>query len=193
MTELEEIDIEQLKRQDQDAWRHAVDVYYPGLVLFCGRFVTDPSDAYEIAHETYIKAKRCIDSFNSSKYSSFRPWLLQIAKNTAFDRINSRKKEANRLLLPRPSESATTQLYIKLAESGPGPRTNMHRKDVHAILYKALDKIDPIFREIIMLRYIDNLTRKEISEYLDIPENTAKSRLRLALEKLRGLIPGNTF
>ncbi len=185
--------INKLKEYEDSAWQAVVEEHYKGLLLFCGRFVKDESDAYAIVHDTYIKAKKNINSFNSEKYSSFRPWLWQIAKNIAINFINSSNKEKRRLINPPLSESLTTQLYLKIADTKPGPRTNVNMKAMYLDLYKALENIKPIFREIVMLRYSDKLSRKEIAEFLDISENTVKSRLRLALGKLRKSLPKDSL
>ena len=75
----------------------------------------------------------------------------------------------------------------------PGPRTEAHEKDRYKILFESLDHLDERLSEVVFLHYMDGLTRKEIAEYLEIPENTVKSRLRIAFERLRNVLPRELY
>ena len=61
------------------------------------------------------------------------------------------------------------------------------------MLFESLDQLDDRFSEVIFLHYMDGLTRREIAELLDKPENTIKSRLRIAFEKLRNVLPKDLY
>ncbi len=191
-------DIELISRlkaniDDDDAWDGIVELYYNSLILFCGRFFTSQEEVEDIAHESLIKAKNKISQFNTNDYSSLRPWLWQVAKHTAYDKIKfyKRRNMYNGMIIP--SKFATTHSIFKLRDNKPGPRTEAQKQDRFRVLYNALDKLDTRFSDVIFLHYIDNFTRKEIAEFLEISDNTVKSRLRVALEKIKKLLPDELF
>ena len=183
--------IKRLQNGEKTAWKKIASQYYKGLVLYCGRYVRNQSDAKDLAQDSFVKAMANIVKFDSNRYSSIQPWLWQIARNTALNYIKSRKRKDGNWQQAKPSQSTTTQTYLKLIDNRPGPRTMANSSEKYKILFSHLDKLDEKFIEVIFLHYMDGLTRKQIAELLNIPENTVKSRLRLALEKLRGSLPAD--
>lgn len=102
--------------------------------------------------------------------------------------IRARKHREDKWQSPRIAESSTCQTYFKIADSSPGPRTQIGELERNKNLFRYVDTRDQKFSKVLMLRYIDGLTRKQIAELLDIPENTVKSRLRIALDKIRSIM-----
>ena len=181
--------VQRLQAGDKAAWKDTANQYYKGLVLFCGRYVRNQSDVKDLVHDTFVKAMANIAKFDSKRYTSIKPWLWQIARNTALNYIKSRKLKDGDWQPVQPSQSTTTGTFLKLIDNRPGPRTLIHSSEKYKILFDCLDKLDEKFTEVVFLHYMDGLTRKQMAELLDIPENTVKSRLRLALEKLRLALP----
>ena len=185
--------IERLKDNEDAAWEEFTELYYDGLILFCGRFVREPSDALDIVHDTFVKAKERIDRFDINQFSSLKPWIWQVARYTAIDAIRSRNlRDKRRERLPV-SDSATSQTFLKLPDDNPGPRSQAHKMSKKDALLRCIDELDEKFSEVILLHYIDGFKRREIAETLQISENTVKSRLRLAFEKLRDRLPPDLY
>ena len=180
--------IKKLKNKENEAWRELITRYYKGLVIVCGRYVRNWDEAKDLVHDSIIKAMQNINKFDSTRYTTVKPWLWQIAKNTALNHVKARKRREDKWQSIRPSNSATTQTYLKIMDSKPGPRTEAHQKDKSKLLFDCLDKLDEKFSEVVFLHYMDGLTRKQIAEVLNIPENTVKSRLRIGMERLRAFL-----
>ena len=185
--------IKNLKNNDEAAWKQIVDLYYNRLLLVCGRYVRAQEEAKDLVQETFIKAKKNMDKFDTARFSSLRPWLWQMATNISLDYIRSRKHKEEEWSPPRLSESASTAFYLKIIDSNPGPRTEAHHQGKSEKIHEALEQLDDIFREVICLHYMDGLTRKDIAEFIGVSENTVKSRLRLAFQKLRKLLPEDLY
>ena len=178
-----------LQNKDDEAWQHVVTLYYDRLLLFCGRYVQSRHEAEDLVHDTFFRAMVNVSKFDSHRYSDIQPWLWQIAKTTSLMHI--RYKNVRKGVLPSDPKtvSSSTMTILKIIDDRPGPRTAVNEKDKYELVFSSLDKIDDKFREVLFLRYIDGFTRKQVAELLDIPENTVKSRLRIALKKVRSALP----
>ena len=185
--------VEKLKTDDMEAWKDIVEAYYKQLILFCHRYAEEPDLAQDIANSAFVKAKENIGKFDFQKYSQFRPWLWQIAKNIALDSIKKRKPEKREEKRESDSMLTITQTMLEGIEPGPGPITHAFKNERYTILFSCLEQIDEKFSEVLLLHYMDRMRRKEIAQFLEIPENTVKSRLRLALEKLRSALPSDIY
>lgn len=185
--------IENLRKNDESAWKGLVDLYYNRLLLVCGRYVRSQEQAKDLVQETFIKAKKNINKFDATRFSSLRPWLWQMATNISLDYVRSRKHKEEQWSPPRLSESASSAFYLKIIDSHAGPCTEAHNRSKSEKIHEALEQLDDIFREVICLHYMDGLTRKDIAEFVGIPENTVKSRLRIAFQRLRNLLPEELY
>ena len=178
-----------LQKKDDDAWRELVNRYYDRLIHFCGRFVRSQDEAKDLVHDTFFRAMGHISQFNVDRYDTIQPWLWQIAKTTTLKYIRYRKVREEDWQDVRLTQSHTTMTILKIMDSRPGPRTKASEADKYRVVFEFLDNLSEKFREVLLLHYMDGLTRKQIAELLDIPENTVKSRLRIALQKLRPALP----
>ena len=129
--------------------------------------------AEEISQQALLKAweKRK----NYAGRSSVKTWLFTIAKNTWRDRLR-RKKTAPALSTLPPEETT--------AEIAPGPGETACSAEFRSALEKALKLLPDEQREALALRECGTITFQQISEILDIPVATVKSRVRYALLKL---------
>lgn len=185
--------VECLQRNDQKAWDFLVRMYYEDLVTFCSRYVHSSNEARDLVHDTFIKAKKKIQRFEQCTYGSIRPWLWRIARNTALDYIRYRNVREPDWQAPKIMESSATRAYLRIPDDKTGPRTSARKQEEYHRLFESLEQLDPIHHEIVCLRYIDQFSRKEIATYLGIPENTVKSRLRVALKNLRTMLPRSMY
>jgi RNA polymerase sigma-70 factor (ECF subfamily) len=160
---------DRLRQFDTAAWTDVVDTYYQPLLLFCGRYVKGTDEAHDPARP-------------------FRAWIYTIARNLCIDHLR-RQAKAPAAPLPELSLTATSDLLWEVADDAPGPRTACGHRDAYQQVLDALDGLEPIHREVVLLRYIDGMSRHEIAELLEIPENTVKSRLFNALRKVRERLP----
>lgn len=128
----------------------------------------------DIVQETFIKAWQYVRQGN--KIENFKPFLYRIATNLIID--ESRRKKAASL--------------EELEEHGFEPANDEYHKiqiqlEFNEILAE-LEKLEESAREVIVMRYVDQLTPKEIAAILGEPENRISVRLHRALEKLRKLL-----
>ena len=125
--------------------------------------VHDAAAAEDIAQESFLAAVRSLDRFDFRR--PFGPWLHRIAVNRAIDwaRARALRSETEEQDVPAPDP--------------PEPDERM---------LPALASLDPEHRAVIVLRYLLEYTPGEIAELLDLPRGTVNSRLRRALDQLKG-------
>jgi RNA polymerase sigma-70 factor, ECF subfamily len=177
-----------LRQQDDVAWAQVAELFYSRLLIFCSQYVNDRGDARDIVHDTFVRAKERIDQYDREK--PFSGWLFAIARHRAFDLWRKGRHEVQ-IRAITPSSSIAARYLDDVRDGQPGPRTECEQADQYQRLLECLDELSDIQAEIIMLRYLQQLSRKEIAALLDIPENTVKSRLLNGLRSLREVVDRN--
>lgn len=128
----------------------------------------------DITAETFYKAIKNIDSFNSG---SIFTWLCTIARNTYFDYI--KKKEYKNLPFPENAD----ETFLSDAAT---PEEHALAQDERLLLYKCLQKLEPEKKDLVYLRIFGNLTFKEIGEIIGKSENYARVTFHRSKNQLKG-------
>ncbi len=141
----------------------------------------DPSAAEEVTQDTFFNVWRRAGSYKPDR-GKVTSWLFSIAHNRAIDELRKRRREYNRVqydvdLSNRPTESRSDDPMEYVTIQYEGTR-----------LKSALMKLRPEQREVVVLAYFGGLTHSEISRRLDQPLGTVKTRMRLAMKKLREVL-----
>ncbi len=142
------------------------------------RYLTrNAHDAEDIVQDACLRALKYFDSFRGEGESSARAWLLTIVRNTAYSRKGRRRVEA------ATTEFDEAQHSSAVAEEH--PEGALLQEDAKETLGRALDRLAPEFREVIVLRELEGLSYKEISEVAGVPVGTVMSRLSRARTRLQ--------
>lgn len=162
--------IQRMEEGDTKAVEELIELFYPEILRYCLWHAPNRSLAEDAAQETFLKVLRYHDHYTHSK-GKFKPFLYQIAANTCID---MRRKV-------RPSEISLEQSETDLPFAEPG------YEDVQSdlALRQLVRDLPDNLREIVLLRYGQDLTLREIAGILDLPLRTVQSRLRSALKKLK--------
>jgi RNA polymerase sigma-70 factor (ECF subfamily) len=148
-----------------------------GLLL---RILAHPQDAEEVLLDVFMKAWKYAASY-SEKRGSVQAWLLIMARNSAIDRIRAKKAQPATLsfepeAFPEPVSADATPEEASVIEE--------RRRRVQQVL----NELPPEQREVVILSFFGGLTHAELAERLGEPLGTVKSRVRMGLHKLRGLL-----
>lgn len=165
---------------DSGAYETLVDRYDAKLMRYASKFLVDADDAKDLVQDTFIKAYENIQSFDASR--RFSPWVYRIAHN---EFVNALKKRQSRHTV-FDFDIDTILPFIQAAETA--DRLAMD-KDLRRGIDENLDKLDPKYREPLILYYLEEMDYKEISDVLQIPVSTVGVRLaraRSALKKIVG-------
>lgn len=158
-----------------------VNQYQRDLVNFHYRFVGNRPEAEDLAQDTFIKAYKKFDTLKEP--DKLKSWLFQIARNTVIDffRRNKNKPFAmDSAILENIPEAATVDYQSRAADM-----------EVSKELEHCIDRLVKEDRAIIKLLYYEGFSYKEISELLNINQNTLKSRLHRARKILLEAIQAN--
>lgn len=141
------------------------------------------ADAEEVAQEAFLKVFRNLRSFRAE--SKFSTWLLSITLNEARDRLR-RRNALQMESLDEPQEGEEHVSPALLRDWREIPSQTLERLEVRHMLQQAIESLPPIYREVLLLRDVEEFTVCESAEALDITETSVKVRLhraRILLQK----------
>lgn len=152
---------------DEDAFYRLVSSQKRKLLGIAHSYLKNEADALEAVQETicraWIKCRRLRDP------AAFVPWLIRILINCCHDELKYRKRTLRHY-------NETAQEKIEMI--------SIHKLD----LERALDRLKPKYRDVLMLKYYQDMTLTEIARILDRPEGTVKTWLHQGLKQVRGHI-----
>jgi RNA polymerase sigma factor, sigma-70 family len=169
---------------DVQAFEELTAVYYSKVYNICYRMLNNTEDAYEQAQETFIKAFRYIKDFKGN--CSISTWLYRIATNICLDFIRKNKKK--KTVSIEQSTFEDLQLKDSLASNTLGPEKVAELNAQKRAIREAMAKMNEKNRIMIILRDLMGLSYDEISETVNIPVGTVKSRISRARNELRELL-----
>lgn len=184
--QLNQLTDEELIKEFQDnntleAYEYLVKRYKDPLMNFVYRFVGDRDSCTDIVQETMIKFYLNKDSYRS--FAKFSTWIYTIAANLAKNELKRRKRRTI-LSIDNSDDEKSPQIEDKMYLS-PDKITDGEIKN--EMIQKALLKVKPVYREVVILRDIQDLSYEEISEITGLAIGTVKSRInrgRIQLQKL---------
>ena len=134
-------------------------------------------DAHDALQETFIKCWRKQNQV--SEIENLKAWIFRIAVNTAHDQQKAAWKRKRK---PMPPDEAT------LTSSNPGPQAAAQQSEYVARIRRAITQLREEEQIVFLMRQNGGLTYDEIAESIGIPTGTVKTRMRLALSKLRSAL-----
>lgn len=174
---MSEVDlIHRARAGDSHAWETLMLTHQEAVFRLAYLLSGHAGDAEDIAQETFIRAFRHLDNFDTTR--NLRPWLLSIAANLARNRRRSIGRYFNHLQ--------------RMARLNPEPvsdvETDAARRADAQELWMAVKRLDAVDQQIIYLRFFLELSVEETAETLNIAAGTVKSRLHRAIGRLRGVV-----
>jgi RNA polymerase sigma-70 factor (ECF subfamily) len=161
------------RAQDPMAFRAFVVRYERMVFALLSRMLGHGSEVEDLAQETFVRAYRAFPDFDPAGPAKVSTWLLTIATRLALD---ARKKK--RLAQTELDEGAN-------AASTSTPEISLERRQLGEAIAEAAAKLPDDQRAALVLAELHGFSIAEIASALDVPENTAKTRLFRAREKMR--------
>jgi len=154
------------------------------LFNFILRFVRDTAAAEDVTQETFLRLVKGADAYE--RQAKFTTWLYTIARNLCVDASRRGKhRKAASLDAPIGDEDGSASLLDLVPDGGAAVDRQAQSKELRLRLQQAIESLPDEQREIFLLREVADLQFNEIASVIGCPENTVKSRMRYALEKLR--------
>ena len=173
--------IKAVKKGDQQAYEYIVEIFQNKVFGICFRMIGNRHEAEDMAQEAFIRAYINISRFNTDL--KFSTWLYRIATNLCIDRL--RKKKPDYYLDAEVTGTDGLTMYSQVATDTDLPEDNLVSMELAETIERAILRLPEKYRTVIVLKYIEELSLKEISEILDIPVGTVKTRIHRGREALR--------
>jgi len=161
--------------------------YEKPLFNFVLRQIGDRARAEDLLQETFLRLVEHAGSFEG--HARLRTWLFRIARNQCIDegrrRVHRRHPSLDAAQGP---DGDGASLYDRIGEKGPSAERSSVSNEVGVAMNLAVQALPEDQREVFLLRQVQNLSFKEIGEITGVTENTVKSRMRYALERLQAAL-----
>jgi RNA polymerase sigma-70 factor (ECF subfamily) len=166
---------------DADALGELYDRHVRGVYSVAFRILHDGTEAEDVVQEVFSQAWR-----QAPRYDALRggaaAWLLTLTRSRAIDRLRARRA--------RGAASTDDRALGQIADSAPPADWQVLSVEQVGRLRAALDELPMLQRSAIELAYFEGLTHAEVATQLEQPLGTVKTRIRLALRKLREVLEG---
>lgn len=175
-----------LQAGDERAFEQLVREHMARMLQVARRLLRNEEDAREAVQDAFVSAYRSIGSFSAEARLS--TWLHRITVNAALMKIRSRSRRPEvsiEELLPRFLEDGHIE---RPSGQWPSPASDLERKDRQEFVRDAIDRLPENYRNVILLRDIEELTTAEAAESLGLTENAVKVRLHRARQALMSLL-----
>jgi RNA polymerase sigma-70 factor, ECF subfamily len=165
---------------DVAALRALYDEHAPRAMAIALRILGSVEEAEDVVQETFLQLWRRSAEFDAGRGSAFA-WVVTVARSRAIDRLRATRAEGRGL----GGVVATGDL---LQTAPPSPADRMEERRDGARVATALAALPALQREAIELAYFKGLTQSEIAVKTGSPLGTVKMRVKLAIDKLTGLL-----
>lgn len=155
---------------DRESFEDLINMYFDRLYKEAYLRCKHEEDAKEVVQETIYKAYRNIKSLKEPKY--FKTWISKILINVCNDYLRK-----NGMVDLEHDEND----YVKKVH-------NDDEVEIKIDLYNAMDELEDKYKDVIILRYIEDLKVEEISKILERPVNTIKTHIRKAIKEMKNLL-----
>jgi RNA polymerase sigma-70 factor (ECF subfamily) len=162
---------------DTELYHDLIRPYERSVYSMALSFMKNESDAEDVAQETFLKAFRRLGHFRGQ--AKFSTWLISITFNEARGRLR-RRSVVRMESFDETLEDVGRAPLALLREWREVPSEALERKEVREILQGAIRNLSPIYREVLLLRDVEELSIKETAAALTISTATVKVRLHRA-------------
>ncbi len=172
-----------LRRGDPQAFEALLTRYQHRLYRYLLRLVREPAMAEDLFQQTWLRVVERTRQYDPRR--SFEAWLFAVAHNLAVDTLRRYRPES----LDEPVESRGNETRgEQIAGGGPSALERVMQQERSARVARALEQMPMIYREVLSLRFEEELKIEEIAAVLGAPLSTVKTRLRRGLEALRRIL-----
>lgn len=181
----EEDIIARCRKGDVDAFEVLVRTYQGRMFNIACRIIGDADDAAEVVQDTFVAAYRNLHAFEQR--SRFSTWLYAITVNMSRNKLSQvmARKARETHSLDDPPTHDPVRGSREPASSEPSALDQLTGKEQQAMIQRCLNRLEPEFREVIVLRDVQGFAYAEIGTMLGLADGTVKSRLFRARESVK--------
>lgn len=172
-----------------ELFRTLIKPYERTVFSIAHSILNNSADAEEVAQEVFLKAFKSLPDFRAE--AKFRTWLIQITLNEARTRLRRARPDIFKSYEETSGSEADCYMPRDLADWREIPSEALARKELRQTIERVLNSLEPMYREVLVLRDVEHISTAETSQMLGISEDLVKTRLRRARLQMReALAPG---
>ena len=189
----DDILVQQAHVGDQNAFEILVDRYSALLYLLISQLVRDEHVAYDVLQHVILQLYRSLPTLEKGgkKGGTLKAWLSQVARNRSIDELRRKRPLLFSEIALFPDEDEYSPLST-LLDPELQPEEQLELNELREQLLEAIETLPLRYRAIVLLRYTDQLSFREIGQALSMRESTAKTYFYRASKQLRSLL-GSEF
>jgi RNA polymerase sigma-70 factor (ECF subfamily) len=178
--DLDDVLVKRVQAGERKAFDVLVRRYQHKVLGVISRYVSDWAEGQDVAQEAFVRAYRAIGNFRGE--SAFYTWLYKIATNTAKNWLVSqgRRPPTDDVQV---DDAVHLDAAVKLKDSST-PERELLRQEIERTVFETVEALPDELRQAITLREVDGLSYEEISERMDCPIGTVRSRIFRAREAI---------
>lgn len=174
---------------DAEAFAQLLRRYEQPIYNFLLRSVRDRTAAEDLTQEVFMRVVAGSQGFNRA--SKFSTWLYTIARHICIDHTRKMKHRRHASLDgagPEGDDGPGARLLERIANDGPGVDRHADSERLRERIALAVEALPEEQREVFLMRHVEGLPFADIAAICEVPENTVKSRMRYALERLQATL-----
>ena len=176
-----ELLVQRAKENDLEAFEEIIKLYEKKVYNLALRYMKNHDDALDVAQEVFIQVYNNLSMFRGE--AQFSTWIYRITYNSCVDMLRKQTKTKKNIAISIDDEKFyETQKDKQLLEE------EYEKKETLEFVLKAIDTLPKEQRDVVILRYIKDLSYAQIGEILDIAEGTVKSRLNRARWRIKEIV-----
>jgi len=167
---------------DQKAYADLLELYRDSIYFMLLKMVNNKSDAEDLTIEAFGKSFKNLEFYTPN--FAFSTWLFKIATNNAIDFLRKKKAQQKHISIDHNDDDEMPNNFIFLQSNIPDPEEKLIIKQREMLMHNIVKKLNPRYRQIITMRYFNEMSYIEIAQELDLPIGTVKARLHRSRELL---------
>ena len=172
--------VARVRSGEKDTFRLLVERHSQTIFRLAFRMMENEQDAEEIVQETFLRAYRALDGFESR--ANFGTWIYRIALNRCYDFLNQRKSRP----MIQPQEDPDVPAAIEqIPTKNPTPERSLMSQEIDTRVRSAMEHLTAGERTAFVLRHFEGCSIEEIARVLNVREGAARNSVHRAVLKLR--------
>jgi RNA polymerase sigma-70 factor (ECF subfamily) len=167
--------LDRCKTGDALAWEALVRQFQGRIYGIAYHYVGNPEDARDLAQEVFVRIYEKLETCTDAEM--FLPWLIRISRNACVDHLRRRKARAH-------GKALALDQIVEPPDTRNTPEQQWADSARKRLIYRALQELTELNREIILLKEIQGMQLEEIASLLRVPLGTVKSRSNRARVEL---------
>ncbi|MBP1937328.1 RNA polymerase sigma-70 factor (ECF subfamily) [Paenibacillus sediminis] len=169
------------RKGDQRAFAEIVELYKDKIYYLAYRMLNNRHEAEDIVQETFLRVYKNLERYD--EHQKFSTWIYRIGTNLCIDRL--RKRKAVYSLDAEVNDQEGSDGYAMIPGDERTPESEFLLSETQTTIRDAIDSLPAKYKSVMILRYLQDLSLQEISDVLDMPVTTIKTRVHRGRDFLR--------